>query len=410
MKKSFLTELQYRDYFNQCTNIDDLNNLMNSQKIRAYIGFDCTAQSLHVGSLMQIMCLRLLQKYGHQPIVLLGGGTTRIGDPSGKDETRKILSEKEIEKNIKNIKGIFKIFLSSKNPDTKPIYVNNQNWLGKLNYINFLRDIGRHFTINKMLSFDSVKLRLEREQSLSYMEFNYMILQAYDFLELNKTKNCMMQIGGSDQWGNIINGVELIKRYSNKHVFGLTTPLITLASGAKMGKTERGAIWLDKNLLSPYDYWQFWRNIDDRDVLKFLKMFTDLDLKKINEIKNENVNKLKIILANEATSMLHGKIAAQKAEETARNTFEKGNVGTDLPIIEVKNKDISDGLNVIDLVVLSKLINSKSEVRRTIKNNGIKINNETITDEKMNISINNFKNNILKLSHGKKNHVIIKII
>ena len=410
MKKSFLTEFQNRDYFNQCTNIDDLNNLMNSQKIRAYIGFDCTAQSLHVGSLMQIMCLRLLQKYGHQPIVLLGGGTTRIGDPSGKDETRKILSEKEIEKNIKNIKGIFKIFLSSKNPDTKPIYVNNQNWLGKLNYINFLRDIGRHFTINKMLSFDSVKLRLEREQSLSYMEFNYMILQAYDFLELNKTKNCMMQIGGSDQWGNIINGVELIKRYSNKHVFGLTTPLITLASGAKMGKTERGAIWLDKNLLSPYDYWQFWRNIDDRDVLRFLKMFTDLDLEKINEIKNENVNKLKIILANEATSMLHGKIAAQKAEETAKNTFEKKNIGTDLPIIEVKNKDISNGLNIIDLVVLSKLINSKSEVRRTIKNNGIKINNETITDEKMNISINNFKNNILKLSHGKKNHVIIKII
>ena len=410
MKKSFLTEFQNRDYFNQCTNIDDLNNLMNSQKIRAYIGFDCTAQSLHVGSLMQIMCLRLLQKYGHQPIVLLGGGTTRIGDPSGKDETRKILSEKEIEKNIKNIKRIFKIFLSSKNPDTKPIYVNNQNWLGKLNYINFLRDIGRHFTINKMLSFDSVKLRLEREQSLSYMEFNYMILQAYDFLELNKTKNCMMQIGGSDQWGNIINGVELIKRYSNKHVFGLTTPLITLASGAKMGKTERGAIWLDKNLLSPYDYWQFWRNIDDRDVLRFLKMFTDLDLEKINEIKNENVNKLKIILANEATSMLHGKIAAQKAEETAKNTFEKGNIGTDLPIIEVKNKDISKGLNIIDLVVLSKLINSKSEVRRTIKNNGIKINNETITDEKMNISINNFKKNILKLSHGKKNHVIIKII
>ncbi len=410
MKKSFLTEFQNRDYFNQCTNINDLNNLMNSQKIRAYIGFDCTAQSLHVGSLMQIMCLRLLQKYGHQPIVLLGGGTTRIGDPSGKDETRKILSEKEIEKNIKNIKGIFKIFLSSKNPDTKPIYVNNQNWLGKLNYINFLRDIGRHFTINKMLSFDSVKLRLEREQSLSYMEFNYMILQAYDFLELNKTKNCMMQIGGSDQWGNIINGVELIKRYSNKHVFGLTTPLITLASGAKMGKTERGAIWLDKNLLSPYDYWQFWRNIDDRDVLRFLKMFTDLDLEKINEIKNENVNKLKIILANEATSMLHGKIAAQKAEETAKNTFEKGNIGTDLPIIEVKNKDISNGLNIIDLVILSKLINSKSEVRRTIKNNGIKINNETITDEKMNISINNFKKNILKLSHGKKNHVIIKII
>jgi len=283
MENSFLSEFKERDYFNQCTNSDELEQLMNKKKIRAYIGFDCTASSLHVGSLLQIMCLRLLQNHGHQPIVLLGGGTTRIGDPSGKEETRKILSEKEIEKNIKNIEKIFKIFLKTKNQKTKPIFINNYKWLGKLNYIKFLREIGKHFTINKMLSFDSVKMRLEREQSLSYMEFNYMILQAYDFLELNKNKNCLMQIGGSDQWGNIVNGVELIKRHSNKQVFGLTTPLITLASGSKMGKTEKGAVWLDKKLLSSYDYWQFWRNTDDRDVLRFIKMFTDLTLKKIEE-------------------------------------------------------------------------------------------------------------------------------
>ena len=331
MESSFLSEFRKRDYFNQCTNSDELEQLMNKNKIRAYIGFDCTAPSLHVGSLLQIMCLRLLQRYGHQPIVLLGGGTTRIGDPSGKEETRKILSEKEIEKNIKNIEKVFKIYLKTNDPKTKPIFVNNYKWLGKLNYIKFLREIGKHFTINKMLSFDSVKLRLDREQSLSYMEFNYMILQAYDFLELNKNKNCLMQIGGSDQWGNIVNGVELIKRHSSKQVFGLTTPLITLASGSKMGKTEKGAIWLDKKLLSSYDYWQFWRNTDDRDVLKFIKMFTDINLDKIEEIKNKNINDLKILLANEATAILHGKKAAHKAEETAKKTFGKGSVGDDLP-------------------------------------------------------------------------------
>ena len=293
MDKSFLSEFKQREYYNQCTDFDSLENLMNKKPIKAYIGFDCTAKSLHVGSLLQIMCLRMLQKYGHQPIVLLGGGTTRIGDPSGKEETRKMLSDKEIESNIKNIQKVFNIFLNTKNIKTKPIFVNNFKWLSKLNYINFLREIGKHFTINKMLSFDSVKLRLDREQSLSYMEFNYMILQAYDFYELNKNKNCVMQIGGSDQWGNIINGVELIKRHSGKQSFGLTTPLITLASGAKMGKSEKGAIWLDKKLLSPYDYWQFWRNTDDRDVIKFLKMFTDLSINQINEMKNDNINQLK---------------------------------------------------------------------------------------------------------------------
>ena len=409
MKNSFLKEFNEREYFNQCTNLESLNGLMDKKKIRAYIGFDCTAQSLHVGSLLQIMCLRLLQKHGHQPIILLGGGTTRIGDPSGKEETRKILTEKEIEKNIKNIKKVFSIFLNNKNSKTRPIYVNNFKWLGKLNYIKFLRDIGKHFTINKMLSFDSVKLRLEREQSLSYMEFNYMILQAYDFLELNKTKNCLMQIGGSDQWGNIVNGVELVKRYSSKQVYGLTTPLITLASGAKMGKTEKGAVWLDKKLLSSYDYWQFWRNTDDRDVVKFLKMFTDKDVSEIESIKDKNINDLKTLLANETTTLLHGEAAAVKASETAKITFAGGS-GDELPVIKVKKDQINNGLNIIDLSIKTNLFSSKSEIRRTIKNSGLKINNSTVTDENLVINVSDFEDDVLKLSHGKKNHVLIKII
>jgi len=406
----FLKEFKDRGYFYQCTSEEELSNLLDKKSINAYIGFDSTASSLHVGSLLQIMCLRLLQKHGHRPIVLLGGGTTRIGDPSGKEETRKILSEKQIEKNIKNIEKIFKIFLKTKNPKLKPIFVNNYKWLGKLNYIKFLREIGKHFTINKMLSFDSVKLRLDREQSLSYMEFNYMILQAYDFLELNKKKNCLMQMGGSDQWGNIVNGVDLIKRHSNKQAYGLTTPLITLASGTKMGKTESGAIWLDKKLLSSYDYWQFWRNTDDRDVLKFLKMFTDLSVDEIDKIKNSDINKLKVILANEATTMLHGKLASQKAQQTAKNTFENKSIGMDLPSIKLKKEEISNGINIIDLVIKSNLLKSRSEVRRIINNNGIRVNNEIVNSEKLSITTNNFnKDNLLKLSHGKKNHIIIKI-
>ena len=405
----FLKEFKDRGYFYQCTNENELSKQLDSEQIKGYIGFDCTAESLHVGSLVQIMCLRLLQKHGHRPIVLIGGGTTRIGDPSGKDKTRKILSESEISKNIKNIEKILKNYLDNKNPKTKPLFVNNYSWLKKLNYISFLREIGKHFTINKMLTFESIKTRLEREQSLSYMEFNYMILQAYDFLELNKKEKCTLQIGGSDQWGNIVNGTELIKRYSNKIVYGLTTPLITLATGTKMGKTETGAIWLDKNLLSPYNYWQFWRNTDDRDVIKFLKMFTDIDLNQINQIKNNNINDLKIMLANEATSMLHGKTASNKAAETARKTFERGSIGEDLPSVNIPKVQIENGVNLVDLVVISKLLNSKSEVRRTIKNNGIRINNETVDDEKLIISMKNFQGNFLKLSHGKKKHIIIKI-
>ena len=406
----FLTEFKKRGFFYQCTGEEDLSKLLDKKKISAYIGFDCTAESLHVGSLLQIMCLRLLQKHGHRPIVLLGGGTTRIGDPSGKDKTRKILSENEIEKNIRNIEKILKNFLDDKDPKTTPIFVNNYSWLKNLNYISFLRDIGKHFTINKMLSFDSVKTRLEREQSLSYMEFNYMILQAYDFLELNKTKSCMLQIGGSDQWGNIVNGVDLIKRHSNNHVYGLTTPLITLASGAKMGKTESGAVWLDKKILSPYEYWQFWRNIDDRDVLKFIKIFTDINIDQIEKIKNNNINDLKILLANKATEMLHGEQEAKKSEETAKQTFANNSLGDNLPSISISEKELEEKMTVIDLIILSKLENSKSEIRRLIKGNGIRVNNQVITDEKLIITKDSFQDNLIKLSLGKKRHIKVELI
>ena len=405
----FLIEFKERGFFYQCTGEDDLSKLLDKEKINAYIGFDCTAESLHVGSLLQIMCLRLLQKHGHRPIVLIGGGTTRIGDPSGKDKTRIILSENEIAKNINNIEKILKNFLDYKDPETRPIFVNNYAWLKNLNYISFLRDIGKHFTINKMLSFDSVKIRLEREQSLSYMEFNYMILQAYDFLELNKTKNCMLQIGGSDQWGNIVNGVDLIKRHSNNHVYGLTTPLITLASGAKMGKTESGAVWLDKKFLSPYDYWQFWRNIDDRDVLKFIKIFTDININEIEKIKNNNINKLKILLANKATQMLHGEQEAKKSEETAKQTFAGNSIGENLPTISINEKKLKEKITIIDLIILSKLENSKSEIKRLIKGNGIRINNQVIIDAKLIVTKDLFLENLIKLSLGKKRHIKVKL-
>jgi tyrosyl-tRNA synthetase len=413
MQETFLTEFEKRGYFSQCTDRSGLDELMSKGKIKAYIGFDCTAPSLHVGSLMQIMCLRLLQKNGHQPIVLLGGGTTLIGDPSGKEETRKILSKKEIDKNIKSIEDVFKIFLKSKNSKTKPIFVNNYSWLSKLNYINFLREIGKHFTINKMLTFDSVKLRLEREQSLSYMEFNYMMLQAYDFYELNKRHKCILQIGGSDQWGNIVNGTDLIKRKEKKLAYGLTTPLLTLSSGAKMGKTEKGAIWLNKKMLSPYDYWQFWRNTDDKDVINFLKLFTDIDLEQIESLKNSNqdINKLKVLLATETTAMLHGSKAAKDSELTAQKTFGDKSIGKNLPVVKVKKNSITDGMNVLDLVLLTTLANSKGEIRRMIKNNGLKINNEVVSDETKIIDQNNFdQDNNMKVSHGKKQHVIVKII
>ena len=405
----FLKEFKERGYFYQCTDEKELSEFMNNNEVSAYIGFDSTAPSLHVGSLMQIMCLRLLQKYGHRPIVLLGGGTTRIGDPSGKEETRKILSEEKIQSNIESIKKVFEIYLKSDDRNLKPIFVNNNDWLGKLNYINFLRDIGKHFTINKMLSFDSVKIRLEREQSLSYMEFNYMILQAYDFLELNKKNNCSLQIGGSDQWGNIVNGVELIKRYSGKKTFGLTTPLLTTSSGTKMGKTEDGAIWLDKKMLKSYDYWQFWRNTDDKDVIRFLKMFTDIELSEIEKVKNENINTLKILLADHTTTMLHGKDAADKAKETAINIFDKGIIGDEIPHFKIKDIDLERKLNIIELILITKLFKSKSDVRRAINDKGIKVNDMTLKDDKLIVNKDLFKNQKCKISFGKKKHAIIEI-
>jgi len=412
MKNNFINEITLRGFSHQCTDQEKLTNLINNESIKAYIGFDCTAPSLHVGSLLQIMCLRLLQKYGHQPIVLLGGGTTLIGDPSGKDATRKILEEKTIDKNIKKIKKIFEKLLDFTDKKTTPIFVNNAEWLNKLKYIDFLTNIGKHFTINKMLSFDSVKLRLNREQSLSYMEFNYMILQAYDFYKLNEKHNCILQIGGSDQWGNIVNGVELIRKINQKESLGLTTPLITVYSGAKMGKTESGAIWLDEELLSPYDYWQFWRNTNDADVKRFLKYFTEINVGELEKITNneKNINNLKILLANEATKILHGEKKAKDSEKTAKETFEGEGVGRNLPKTLIKKSLLKNGIHIIDLLFNNKIMNSKNEVRRAINEKGIKINGILVEDHKKIIYLEDFEEtNYIKVSHGKKKHFIIKL-
>ena len=413
MKNALLSEMNLRGFLNQCTDLEKLDKVCSEKSISAYIGFDCTANSLHVGSLLQIMVLRLLQKHGHQPIVLLGGGTTLIGDPSGKDSTRQILKQKNIKKNILSIKKIFEKLLNSKNKKTKPIFVDNYSWLGKLKYIDFLRDVGRHFTINKMLTFDSVKLRLERKQSLSYMEFNYMILQAYDFYQLFKKNNCILQIGGSDQWGNIVNGIELIRRILQKEAFGLTTPLITLSSGDKMGKSEKGAVWLDQKLFSAYNYWQFWRNTADEDVKKFLKYFTEIDINEISKkIESEkDINKLKILLANEATNILHGSKAAKDSEETAKETFIRGGIGKEIPEKKISKKLISKGINIIDLVFQNGLSSSKSDARRMLKNKGIKIDDQIISDEKKIISLEEFsEKNHIKLSIGKKTHLKVTAI
>ena len=413
MKNSFLSEMKSRGYLNQCTDLDNLEKISKEKTIKAYIGFDCTAPSLHVGSLLQIMILRLLQKYGHQPIVLLGGGTTLIGDPSGKDTTRKILKQKDIKKNITSIKKLFEKLLFSKSKKTKPIFVDNYQWLSKLKYIDFLRDIGKHFTLNKMLTFESVKLRLDREQSLSYTEFNYMILQAYDFYQLYKKHDCILQMGGSDQWGNIVNGVELIRRILQKDSYGLTTPLITLSSGAKMGKTEKGAVWLDKKMFSPYEYWQFWRNTSDGDVKKFLNYFTEIETKDLSQKidKEKNINNLKILLANEATTLMHGAKAAKDSADTAKETFVKGGLGKNIPEKKMSNKEFIQGVNIIDLIFQNKLVQSKSEARRILKNNGIRINDNIISDEKKIINTNDVSSdNFIKLSIGKKNHLKVKVI
>ncbi len=410
MKSTFLIEMQERGYLNQCTDLNKLDSIITKKSVPAYIGFDCTANSLHVGSLLQIMILRLLQKHGHRPIVLLGGGTTLIGDPSGKDSTRKILRKQDIKKNISSIKRLFEKLLNFKNKKTKPIFVDNYSWLGKLNYIDFLRNIGSQFTLNKMLTYDSVKSRLEREQSLSYMEFNYMILQAFDFYKLYEKEKCLLQLGGSDQWGNIVNGVDLIRRILKKDAFGLTSPLITLSSGAKMGKTEKGAVWLDEKLFSAYDYWQFWRNSDDRDIVKFLRFFTDIDIDEIKKlVEKKDINDLKIILANETTKILHGKAKSLKAEKTASDLFKLGKINEDLPTKKISRKDVEAGIKLLELLANTKIMSSKSEARRAINNNGIKINDLLVMDENKVINFSDFKEKNMKISFGKKKHFLFKL-
>tara|TARA_B100000609_G_scaffold127529_1_gene101581 strand:+ start:1736 stop:2974 length:1239 start_codon:yes stop_codon:yes gene_type:complete len=407
-----LNLLKNRGYFFQCTDEIALSKLLEKKKINFYIGFDCTAKSLHVGSLLQIMCLRQLQKLGHTPIVLLGGGTTLIGDPSGKEESRKILSEKKIENNVRSIKKVFTNFLSIKGKN-KVKFVNNKDWLKKLNYIEFLRDYGKHFTINKMLTFDSVKLRLEREQSLSFLEFNYMIFQAYDFMKLYETHKCFLQIGGSDQWGNIVNGVELIRRSKSKDSYGLTTPLITTSSGSKMGKTEKGAIWLDKSLLSSFDYWQFWRNTDDKDVINYLKLFTEIseeEITRLSALDGSNINEAKIILANATTEMLHGKKEAEKAYETSQKTFGEKSFDKNLPTLEIKKNNFEKGVSLKEILIKIGFATSNSDYRRNFKNSAYKINNSVVKDENEFISTNHLNENIVKISFGKKKHYLIKVI
>ena len=409
---TLLEELELRGFIHQCTDSNKLNSTLKDELITFYIGFDCTAKSLHVGSLMQIMMMRIFQKYGHTPIVLIGEGTTKIGDPSGKDQSRKMLSSEDIKLNSKNLTKVFDIYLDN-TLKNKPIYSNNADWLENINYINFLRDYGKHFTINKMLSFDSVKLRLDREQSLSFVEFNYMILQAYDYLELHNRHNCKLQIGGSDQWGNIVNGIDLIRRDSSKEVYGLTTPLLTNAKNEKMGKTVDGAVWLNEDMLTPYDYWQFWRNVDDRDVFRFLKLFTDLNIAEINDLEDKkdlDINNVKVLLANAATEMLHGKDNSILSEKTANDVFKNEGSSENLPSINVKfDKNLDIYLN--EQIVEVGFTSSKSEARKLIKNSGVKINRVLVSDELKMLSINDFdKNKELLVSVGKKKHFIIKLL
>ena len=407
-------ELKFRGFINQSTDENTLAKIINKNSINFYIGFDCTAKSLHVGSLIQIMIMRLFQKYGHTPIVLIGKGTTRIGDPSGKDETRKMLSEKEIDQNADNLKKVFNKLLIFKSNNNKAIFRDNSKWLDKLNYVDFLRNYGKHFTINKMLSFDSVKLRLEREQSLSFVEFNYMIFQAYDFYELFVRENCLLQIGGSDQWGNIVNGVELIRRTQAKESFGLTTPLLTNANGEKMGKTTDGAVWLDEKLLSPYDYWQFWRNVDDRDVIRFIKLFTDMDVEKIKELedsKSIDINVLKSMLADETTALLHGKESAKKSKDVANKVFSGKSTSDDLPTLKLKDNDFDEKVVIHQLIVKVGFASSNSESRKLIRGKGVKKNRKVLEDEMEEILKKDLlENKEILISVGKKKHfrVIIK--
>ena len=414
LKSDFLHILTERGFIHQVTDLEGLDAKMAAKEkdgpISAYIGFDCTAPSLHVGSLVQIMMLRWLQKCGHKPIALLGGGTTKIGDPSGKDESRKMLTDDDIADNMAGIRRIFNQLLDF--GGTNPaVMINNQEWLDHLEYIPFLREIGTHFTINRMMTFDSVKLRLEREQPLTFLEFNYMIMQAYDFMELGKRYDCSLQMGGSDQWGNIVNGMELGRRSAGLSLYGLTTPLITTADGKKMGKTAEGAIWLNEDALPAYDYWQFWRNAQDGDVGRFLRLFTDLpmdEVKRLEALEGAEINDAKIILANEATKMCRGAEAAAAANTTARETFVRGGAGADLPTVTIAASKFDAGMSVVDLFVEAGLGASKGEVRRLIKGGGAKINDQKIVSADDTVGTGAFEGGQVKLSAGKKRHALVK--
>jgi tyrosyl-tRNA synthetase len=406
-KSDFLNVLAERGFIHQVSEPEALDARAKAKQITAYIGFDCTAASLHIGSLLPIMMLYWLQTTGHRPIALMGGGTTRVGDPSGKDETRRVLTDEAINENLKGIRAVFSKFLKFEDAGGNAVMSNNADWLNKLNYIDFLRDVGRHFSVNRMLSFDSVKLRLDRQQELSFLEFNYMVLQAYDFVELNKRYNCILQMGGSDQWGNIVNGIDLGRRMQNAQLFALTSPLITTSSGAKMGKTAAGAVWLNADLVSPYDYWQYWRNTEDGDVVRFLKLFTVLPLDEIARLatlKGNEINEAKKVLATEATALVHGRAAADQAADTARKTFEEGAPAETLPTVVVELP-----IGVLIAAVQTGAVSSTSEARRQIKNGGIKLNGVVVTDEKLSLTTDSATSEgVHILSIGKKRHFQLK--
>jgi tyrosyl-tRNA synthetase len=408
-KSDFLNTLASRGFIHQVSEPEVLDALARSSTVTAYIGFDCTASSLHVGSLLPIMMLYWLQQTGHRPIALMGGGTTRVGDPSGKDESRKLLTEALIDENLKGIRAIFDKFLKFDGRGGNAIMANNAEWLNTLNYIDLLRDVGRYFSINRMLAFDSVKLRLERQQELSFLEFNYMILQAYDFVELYRRHGCVLQMGGSDQWGNIVNGIDLGRRLHNAQFFALTSPLITTSSGAKMGKTASGAVWLNADLVSPYEYWQYWRNTEDADVVRFLKLFTTLplgEIERVGALKGEEINEAKKILATEATALVHGRAAAEEAAATARATFEEGTLAETLPTVEIK--DFHPHMRIVEAAVRAGLVSSNGEARRLIRGGGLRVNDKVEPDETRLLTPEHLVNGVIKLSLGRKRHVLLK--
>jgi tyrosyl-tRNA synthetase len=413
-KSEFLNVLAQRGFIHQVSEPEALDQAAATGAITAYIGFDCTAASLHVGSLLPIMMLYWLQQTGHRPIALMGGGTTRVGDPSGKDESRRILTDDDINTNLAGIRAVFGKFLRFEGEGGNAVMANNADWLNALNYIDFLRDVGRHFSVNRMLSFDSVKLRLERQQELSFLEFNYMVLQAYDFVELNKRYACILEMGGSDQWGNIVNGIDLGRRMRNARLFALTSPLITTASGAKMGKTAAGAVWLNPDLVSSYEYWQYWRNTEDGDVGRFLKLFTTLpldEIERLSSLQGAELNEAKKVLATEATTLVHGRAAAEAAAETARKTFEEGALAETLPTVEIPRAELAKGLGVLTAFVKAGLVGSTSDARRQIKAGGLKVNDQTVSDERMTLTEAALTGDgVVKLSLGKKKHVLLRTV